>query len=274
MSKLSKGGRNKASRWVERMVYEPVAYEERLIAFYDVLGWRQKIKEAGDDPIELQKLRINVDRFSWASRSLRNWNYRSSTFSDNVVVSTRFDHKPNQNPSDLVWNFLAFLGEQQLSSAAMGTLIRGALTLGKLVHKEGIVFGPGLIRAYELESTTAIYPRVVLDVDVVTRLGELPPFVVTEDNVSFIDPFNPPFVNLLRGYYRNSLEKRTPAGSRYGDVLESYIPSVVRALRKELSKPVAQKEWSKLSWLYNRISINFGLRDSAADYRRTVLHAP
>jgi hypothetical protein len=41
-------------------------------------------------------------------------------------------------------------------------LVRGGMTIGKLYHQEGVVFGQGLIDAYGLESEVAVYPRVVL----------------------------------------------------------------------------------------------------------------
>lgn len=40
---------------------------------------------------------------------------------------------------------------------------RGAITVGQLHHTGSLVLGEGLVRAYELESRTAIYPRVIFD---------------------------------------------------------------------------------------------------------------
>lgn len=42
-------------------------------------------------------------------------------------------------------------------------LIRGGITIGKIIHNEEMVFGPGINRAYELESKYAIYPRIIFD---------------------------------------------------------------------------------------------------------------
>ena len=43
-----------------------------------------------------------------------------------------------------------------------GALIRRAVVRGQLYDDGSIVFGPGLIEAYKLESETAFYPRVVV----------------------------------------------------------------------------------------------------------------
>ncbi len=54
-----------------------------------------------------------------------------------------------------------------------GTLVRGAITTGDLYADDtsNIIFGPALIRAHQLESTVAVFPRVVLDPQIVTECG-------------------------------------------------------------------------------------------------------
>jgi hypothetical protein len=47
---------------------------------------------------------------------------------------------------------------------AAGLALRGAVTCGKLVHKAKVVFGPALVRAYELEQKNK-WPRIILDDD-------------------------------------------------------------------------------------------------------------
>ena len=49
-----------------------------------------------------------------------------------------------------------------------GVLIRGGMCIGEmLVADEGIVFGPGLVKAYDLESKYAVHPRIVIDRDLI-----------------------------------------------------------------------------------------------------------
>jgi hypothetical protein len=45
----------------------------------------------------------------------------------------------------------------------MGLLVRGAVTVGEIERTYGVLFGPGLISAYELERKQAKYPRIVVD---------------------------------------------------------------------------------------------------------------
>jgi len=44
-----------------------------------------------------------------------------------------------------------------------GFLLRGAIVCDKVFHRERKIFGPALVKAYEMESKKAIYPRIILD---------------------------------------------------------------------------------------------------------------
>jgi hypothetical protein len=44
-----------------------------------------------------------------------------------------------------------------------GFLYRGAIVCGKVYHTERKIFGPALIKAYEMEKSKAIFPRVIID---------------------------------------------------------------------------------------------------------------
>jgi hypothetical protein len=58
--------------------------------------------------------------------------------------------------------------------ANRGILVRGGLTIGDAFFSGSTMFGPAMIRAYELESRVAIYPRVVVDPAVVEALKREP----------------------------------------------------------------------------------------------------
>jgi hypothetical protein len=52
-----------------------------------------------------------------------------------------------------------------------GVFIRGGITIGELIHQDsGIIMGPALIDAYELEKNCAIYPRIVLSDKLINKL--------------------------------------------------------------------------------------------------------
>lgn len=49
-------------------------------------------------------------------------------------------------------------------------MIRGAITVGKVRFNEHQVFGPGIVRAYHLESQMAQFPRIVVDPTALTAV--------------------------------------------------------------------------------------------------------
>jgi hypothetical protein len=247
--------RDTIEAWQQKIV-QPKAYERRLVAYYDVLGWRKKIEQAGDDPTELQILRTIVGMFGLLSKTLTKGNAetRMSTFSDNVVVSEPYD----QDQRSLLV-FLMRLGFVQLSAASSGFLIRGAVTIGQIMHDEEMVFGPALNRAYELERSLAVYPRIVLDPDIIPDIEAFPPFVTAEDGVHFIDAFTP-----------ECLEVQRRAKIAQGVADEKAVltaPNIILSLRRELSMPLSDKERAKVEWVYNRLVKS--VLDTASPYRTT-----
>jgi len=53
--------------------------------------------------------------------------------------------------------------ELVIKLANEGILCRGAISYGKLIHDNKVIFGPALNDAYETETRAAIYPRIILD---------------------------------------------------------------------------------------------------------------
>lgn len=52
-------------------------------------------------------------------------------------------------------------------------LTRGGITVGKLIHQEsGVLIGPAMVRAYEIESTLAVYPRILIDQSCVALINK------------------------------------------------------------------------------------------------------
>jgi hypothetical protein len=173
-----------------------VKYENKIVAFYDILGWRNKIHEAGNSPRRIAELRNIVDFFHQMKHEYETKNRRLkmkvSTFSDNVVISATVS---KQN----LFVMLVILAQAQMLAAWRGIFIRGAVTIGKIVHDDFVVFGPGLNRAYELESNVARYPRVLVDHVCLKVFGSitLDPFVVSERDISFLNPWSIDFVEFV-----------------------------------------------------------------------------
>lgn len=82
-----------------------------------------------------------------------------SVFSDSIILSVSITNG-DYSGSDMFWRSLDSIGKILLRH---GFFVRGAITQNLMYHTGQIAIGPALVRAYELESKVAIYPRVILD---------------------------------------------------------------------------------------------------------------
>jgi hypothetical protein len=133
-------------------------YIDRYVAFVDVLGFRELIAELNSGAITPDDIRrvlttiYNPARFSY---SIDDVDFRANSISDAVVVSTKFTR------GGLIY-LIDALTELTLKLLKRGYLVRGAVVRERLIHDETIVFGQALVDAHLLESSRAIFPRIVV----------------------------------------------------------------------------------------------------------------
>lgn len=136
-------------------------YEQRVILFLDILGFKKLIEE-GKESLIMTALEVPKGVQYGPDGQQKKYPFHGQTsmqisaFSDSIAVSDivgdghgliRIVHYA----SYLWWKFLA-----------KGVLTRGGIAVGKLHHQEGVLFGPAMNEAYELESQVSIYPRIAV----------------------------------------------------------------------------------------------------------------
>lgn len=165
-------------------------YENRLIAFIDILGFKEIVRSSEKDSSKIEFLYSVLDYLkSWEipenwnlqlveieedaqKRAVENFDIRGKTnttaFSDSIVVSVKVENNVNEMTSTLIVN-LAYIGAILFEK---GILFRGGITIGNLIHNEkGTVFGQGLIEAYQLETNSAKFPRIILSNKLIQKLN-------------------------------------------------------------------------------------------------------
>lgn len=149
-------------------------YEFRLVAFLDVLGWRKAIEKSTEDSELVRTLGVGLTAMQ-GQISLATWMHehggetnwpgdpQATQFSDCIVISARPD---SGGKAHLISSML------HLCTVLLwnGFLVRGAVTNGQLYHRNGIVYGPALTRAYDLERDEK-FPRIVLDKEIARSWG-------------------------------------------------------------------------------------------------------
>lgn len=242
---------------------EPVKYERRGVLFCDILGWRDQITRAGDDAEKIGRLRRMLLRPIQTLRQGKEFghNFRFSTFSDNIVISCPPDI---EEVGHMVFNTASFVS----ASVKNGFLIRGGVTIGDVVHDDHVVFGPAPNRAYELESKHANVPRIIVDTDVPDFAPEIKISLASENHWRFIDPFSCEFNGVL-AQMMEAIPKELwqRAGFQTGVETGRYVPEdmlqqALLGLKPMLKRPLADKEFEKVSWLYDRIAKQLGVPQS------------
>lgn len=141
-------------------------YSSRYVVFVDILGFKDKVVKI-EKHLALFELLIELPAIVAKTLEMANNIFgatvdtQGTAFSDSIVFSAA----ASQPAIGLytVTNATVTLCQQLLHRSA---LARGGLAKGLCHHKDGIVFGQGMIDAYLLEQNVAKMPRVVVTPDV------------------------------------------------------------------------------------------------------------
>jgi len=177
---------------------------DRIVAFIDILGFKDLVKRAIEDKdtpisrvydalqnISAHAILVNQGPFWFGDITPF---AQATAFSDCIVISDiNRDHKDINCDVEVgqVLSRIALLAGFLLRN---GILCRGAVVTGMTVHEDRVLFGNGLIEAYEIEKQVAIYPRVVVRDDLVERAQRatsllVPKLKCDSDGLWFIDIF-------------------------------------------------------------------------------------
>ena len=157
---------------------DAVSYEQAIVTFVDILGFRALVRDKSASAVAaaITRLQETVQAPAEGKRSGKTIGPpHVHAFSDCVVRV-----RPVTGADDFGPTFVrevADLGTIQAALAHAGVFVRGGVSVGDIHSTARQVFGPALIRAYELESELAHVPRIIVDPGAVKRFRErsIPP---------------------------------------------------------------------------------------------------
>ncbi len=135
-------------------------YEDRYVAFIDILGFKDMICKSEDNEEVFNVIITALSKMKkMKERSYKREDDTSqiALFSDNIVISYLIETEEDE--CSIIHDVMYL----HISLLMKGIMVRGGITKGKLCHKGNFVFGPALVRAHEMESKYAIYPRIIID---------------------------------------------------------------------------------------------------------------
>lgn len=198
------------------------------VAFIDVLGIKNKIES--DSKWALYWMWMFYKNIM---NEIKNNNQiKVRIFSDNILICEEIDEK---NPEIAIYEVLSVIEKIEFEQFKMGALfLRGSFVVGNLHYSENFVYGPALLKAYGLESKTAIYPRVIVDDSVLKNIK-------IEKNFISLDDDNVYFYDYLRAYITKNRDSSFDKLSRLsGNILVNLQ-----------SKNITESGIKKMDWLIN-----------------------
>jgi|SRR5438034_6275931 len=163
-------------------------YEERVVAFVDVLGYKALTSmpdQACQHTVALISKHLAASRYDaevngFITKAGRHFSAR--LFSDCICMSDEVSGTGCRN-------VVIQVAELAQNLTRNGIYVRGGVSIGRHFQDVNIVFGEGIVRAYEIEHVRAKVPRVVLEVGIAERLpADVVQLVSTDvDGELFVD---------------------------------------------------------------------------------------
>ncbi|WP_051686333.1 hypothetical protein [Chryseobacterium hispalense] len=132
-------------------------------AYLDILGFKEKI-EINDTSYfatylhtlnnELKNIDDKYDYFDETKRR-----FEIKIFTDNFVFGQPWNDEIGEIELSYIFDILSMM---QLNFIKSDVFLRGAISISDLFMNDNVVLGPALIEAYNLESKSAIYPRIII----------------------------------------------------------------------------------------------------------------
>ncbi len=141
-------------------------YEKRVIIYLDMLGFADFIHLTARAEYGRRERIADIHKLFKELRSILYTDEESihltkskiiTNFSDLIVIS--FLANELEYTAHELYEVQVFIANCVLK----GHFMRGCIIYGDLVHNRDMIFGPGLVEAYEIERSKAKFPRVIVD---------------------------------------------------------------------------------------------------------------
>lgn len=136
----------------------PPTLQPSFCLYLDILGV-QALTSGTNAQQHLEGIAQATDAAARGGLEDRDLGHSTKWFSDNLVVGHPLRERDTE--AELGWIFIQAIALQAQLTLA-GYFVRGAITLGPLYMDSRHVFGQALVDAYHLETSDAIYPRIIL----------------------------------------------------------------------------------------------------------------
>jgi hypothetical protein len=151
-------------KYKELRDYENTKYSHVILGILDILGFTAFINEYGQEaPKEIAELLVE---------SLIENEYRFQDLNFKVLSDTIIIYSDDQNIENAIFDIICALDNFHDELLHRGFLSRGAIVSGDNYIKQDIMVSPAFIKAYHIEENICIYPRIIIDDDLVATISK------------------------------------------------------------------------------------------------------
>jgi len=224
-------------------------YQDRIVAFIDVLGFQEKLYEfendaqtkkieEGTEYLVSEKVNEFINTFKSVTGLLDKDNFQYYLFSDNICITVDYVAKP-----EAIVSLLFTISELFYSFAQKGYFLRGGIEIGKFIDEKQIALGVPLAKAYMMESKDAVNPRILIS----EEYYKLIKGALTENKLSYFENLSEDFLvnHNCEMHYLNvfcNILKKDDKAAFFSDIRLKIIESLQLSNRKE-------KINTKYAWL-------------------------
>jgi hypothetical protein len=162
----------------------------------------------------------------------------AAVFSDSFVAVSPVQGYLSQPQANAIANLVFEATRIQASLTLAGYFLRGAITLGQCHFHEGVLFGPALVEAVNLEQYDAVNPRIVLSPNAVETLREGKAEEVAGEPV-LVDEDGLGFVSYLHAIYEDPAASKPANLSKHTKVVSQKLEANMADMRR----------WQKYRWV-------------------------
>jgi hypothetical protein len=221
-------------------------YEQRVIAYVDILGWSEACKTESDNLIEtaqaIDDAAIRYCRFTKAK--IRNITNNMNPIYDDVQFGAFSDNFAVSMHAKSGYRIIVAAAEVCRKLLHIGFLTRGGITIGKLHHVDNVIFGPALIDAVRLEKE-AVYPRLLCSPELVDHLETFSKG--WENELIIVDHLGRKIANLFEPIGILDTGQPMDHGQMHG------IPAIEKIIEGEIQRHIQNRSEKRAEkWRYMR----------------------
>jgi len=238
--------------------------QKNVVAFIDLLGFKEAVKQASKNNVDVEKILDLLEKIKEGENPISQMNTEVTqreklaklrpaitASSDSLVISFPEYHLDQ----DFGWRHVLIemaniIGQLFKITIEAGFLFRGGISFECFYHKNGVFFGQALEEALEVESNIAVYPRVIVDPQLIKKVedesngGTWVSFFKDSDSLYCLDYLS--FMRKFTGFMETTLPEKI------SELMEKNIAELEKAGKlNELAK------WQYFKKYYNRTILSY-----------------